>query len=233
MFTEAIPAAKVPSATPLRDAARDGAIYGVMAGLIFGGTFLAANLLYYAPFQLSELAYEFSRFLGIMAMALAVLTIAATLLWAVLALPFRFSRSRSATLFPFNAALIGICIVSVVLTNVARVQAYSAFAKRSQPVVDAILNFEANTGRPPRTLDELVPEYLAKLPTTGFGPNPNYNYVVTIEPTESSPGHWELSANTMNSLLGAVLVYDAKRDYQEKSRYGDWVYFPNYTRRRP
>lgn len=49
---------------------------------------------------------------------------------------------------------------------------------RGEPLVAAIHTFTAENGRPPESLAELVPRYIAAIPTTGIGMSLEFDYVV-------------------------------------------------------
>lgn len=63
--------------------------------------------------------------------------------------------------------------------------------ERGQPLVDAITVYQAEHGRPPAALDELVPEYIDRIPETGIGAHPEFGYRVG-EPEQHDGNEWVL-----------------------------------------
>lgn len=53
---------------------------------------------------------------------------------------------------------------------------FEQLALRSKPLVEAISDYERKLGRPPRTLDDLVPDYLIAVPDTGLDAYSEYVY---------------------------------------------------------
>jgi hypothetical protein len=73
-------------------------------------------------------------------------------------------------------ALVGLCFTRLSWT--ARRFAFSRLAARSVPVIEAIEAYARARGRPPSTLRDLVPAYLADFPRTGMPAYPDYEYVL-------------------------------------------------------
>lgn len=105
-----------------------------------------------------------------------------------------------------------------------RDRALLAFTERSKPLVSAIEAYRKDLGKPPASLKELVPAYLAAIPKTGLGACPEYSYQV-----ENANGlEWELSIAPDPFHFSSAMIYDPLiqvRSYNEGSmRYGDWIY---------
>jgi hypothetical protein len=62
-----------------------------------------------------------------------------------------------------------------------RMNAFASLAERSEPLMAAIKDYEHAHGKPPASLDVLIPEYLAAIPHTGMGAYPEYQYRVVTD----------------------------------------------------
>lgn len=127
----------------------------------------------------------------------------------------------------FLAAFVG----GLVLGRVVWRDQVERFAARSQPLVAAIDAFTADHRRPPETLDELQPQYLAAVPTTGIGAFPEYRYHV-VRPAGDGDNPWELHAIPPSRPMGFdVLMYYPRQNYPARNstgsieRVGTWGYF--------
>lgn len=102
-------------------------------------------------------------------------------------------------------------------------------AERGRPIVDAIKAFEKKNGHPPGSLDELVPDYLDSVPTTGIGSWPEFCYH-TKNPNRHEGNEWDLNA-TVPGVPGfglglGHLMYFPRQNYPEGSiRIGTWGYW--------
>ena len=110
-----------------------------------------------------------------------------------------------------------------------RHQAFVDLAERAGSVTEAIERFAADQRHPPRSLDELVPKYLASLPTTGLRAHPKFQYQTERE----SPwveGPWELSVDVPWGLSFDKFFYWPSHQYPETiyggrvERFGQWAY---------
>lgn len=102
---------------------------------------------------------------------------------------------------------------------------------RAEPLVAAIHKFEATTGKPPQTLAELVPNYLATIPKPGIGTSPEFYYRLP-ERDESIEGNaWMLDVNPPVIGIGFDrFIYLPNQNYPERGwggvleRIGTWAY---------
>lgn len=93
---------------------------------------------------------------------------------------------------------------------------------RSEPLVVAIHDFTAQRGRPPETLDELSPQYLAAVPMTGIGASPEFRYVLG-EPAQYDGNPWVLLVIPPCHPLGFdSLMYFPLHNYPALG-YGGWI----------
>jgi hypothetical protein len=84
----------------------------------------------------------------------------------------------------------------------------SRIIERGAPLVKAIQAYEADTGKPPASLQVLVPRYLVAIPTTGLDASPDYRYDVNQEPRR-----WRLSVR-MEKLGFKHMRFDPSRQYE-------------------
>lgn len=62
--------------------------------------------------------------------------------------------------------------------------------RNSASLVAAIDRYQADHSRPPETLDDLVPKYIAAIPGSGYPPQPDFNYSAHEHPQEG--WRWDL-----------------------------------------
>lgn len=145
-----------------------------------------------------------------------------------------FARRRAEAKFFLLVALIFIptCIGGIVLGHKVRRSGMEAFARRSQPLVAAIHQYERDQAAPPTSLDDLVPDYLPHVPMTGMMAYPAYDYHMGSECEERFLGNaWALSVFTP---LGGInfdrMLYFPQQNYPAQGfggtveRIRDWAY---------
>lgn len=99
------------------------------------------------------------------------------------------------------------------LCDSARRLAFSMLAHRSRAVVGAVDAYVAKHGRPPRTLNDLIPEHLEELPSTGMLAYPEYEYSV---PSPDAPVmlYWyDLGPRNGAAFQGLWKYPDGNRDH--------------------
>lgn len=108
--------------------------------------------------------------------------------------------------------------------------AFELFTSRSLSVVDAIERYERATGRPPESLSDLMPTYLAEFPKTGMALYPDYEYEATSGPC-SIKSKWRLWVNVNESIDMNRLLYCPAQDYERSPKHvrsraavGTWVH---------
>jgi hypothetical protein len=69
----------------------------------------------------------------------------------------------------------------------------NALAARAAPVVDALEKYAHDHGALPRRLDDLVPDYLPKLPSSGFRERPEFGYFTWVD-SSTLRLTWQLEA---------------------------------------
>lgn len=99
--------------------------------------------------------------------------------------------------------------------------AFHLLADRGKSLVNAIEEYEHATGALPRTLDQLVPDYLPDVPRTGMSAYPNYEYA-----TESgmcpNDNAWNITILTGEVLNFDMFFYCPKKNYPPDVG-GNWV----------
>lgn len=99
-----------------------------------------------------------------------------------------------------------------------------------EPLVFAIHEFAAQHGRPPESLEELVPQYIAAIPLTGNGSFPKFRYVVG-EPAAYDGNPWVIIAIPPSLPMGFdQVMYFPLQNYPKVGygggleRFGRWAY---------
>ena len=102
----------------------------------------------------------------------------------------------------------GTSIVSLVLNSVADEGSkglrskFRRIARRLDPLIDAIREYDAYHGRPPESLDELVPAFLASVPGTGRSEYPEIEYEV-FSPSVATVRYWyDLGSRNGQGFVG-------------------------------
>jgi len=167
----------------------------VIGGALVGGIAIGAGLgLVHAALSLSiwhtsGLDSETLLFASRAVLILAIGGCSLLICPALLSLCFR--RTRRGAIVALSAlvpiGLGGVCGLHVDQELARRRQ--SRVVERGALIVQAIARFEADRGRPPLGLHELVPKYLDGIPPTGLVAHPQFEYRAGT-PT----GRWRLSA---------------------------------------
>lgn len=157
-------------------------------------------------------------------------------LFATPVLLFRLSndRTRRESFFYLliSLLLIACCISGIVLGKQIRMAGMRSFAIRSQSLIQAIENFERNNSSPPQSLEDLVPNYLSTIPSTGMMAYPKYRYHVGDEAKEKYAGNpWALSVFTPSGGINFdLMLYFPNQNYPTHGYggtlqpIGDWTY---------
>ena len=152
-----------------------------------------------------------------------------TILVALVALAFPRVRRYSAVLALCSVAYLVAFICSVQLGESVRMSAFHRLAKRSQPLVAAVRAFEQRHGRPPESLQALVPEFLPSVPSTGLGAYPEYRYSTLAMDYEGNP--WVITVFTPSGAINFdQFMYFPLTNYPKRGyggyleRVGDWAY---------
>lgn len=152
-------------------------------------------------------------------------------LFGILGLPFRSTRTVCIQLLLGSFAAIGSVMASIPVADWLRHTSLEEVADKAQPLVNAIHAYERDTGAPPPSLSALVPKYLPKVPGTGFGSSPKFDYYahgVRYRPTST----WYLGFGTTDFGLmdfdeffyDPAQRFDGANPSNYYERFGDWVY---------
>lgn len=125
-----------------------------------------------------------------------------------------------------------VLFVSVQIGVRVRMNASAQLAERSAPLVAAIKGYEQKYGRPPDSLDGLVPEFLPAIPRTGMGAYPEYMYFVASESRPEDGNPWVIIVSTPTGILNFDrFFYYPLQNYPSRSwdgnrveRVRDWAY---------
>jgi hypothetical protein len=148
---------------------------------------------------------------------------------ALAGLVFRRARRCSAILALSAAAYVVAFMVAVQLGQGVRMRAFNRLAERSRPLVAAVRAFEQKHGRPPESLQALVPEFLARVPSTGMGAYPEYRY--STPATNHAGNPWVIKVFTPSGGINFdQFLYLPLTNYPTTGyggwleRVGDWAY---------
>ena len=150
----------------------------------------------------------------------------------VICLLFQRVRRRAAFLLVFAVLLIPCCVAGIVLGHKTRMVCMRAFAQRSQPLIGAIRKYELDHSMPPQSLNDLVPEYLPAVPSTGMMAYPEFRYHTGTEARDRFANNaWALSVATPSGGINFDMVlYFPEQNYPDRGyggsleRVGDWAY---------
>jgi len=131
---------------------------------------------------------------------------------AILAFPFRRVRLGAAQVAVFSVILLLIVIIIIYASSGARDWAFARLAERSEPLIAAIKAYEATHGKPPESLDDLVPAQLTEVPGTGMPAYPNYQY--KLFPADAATRlHWyDLGSRNGQEFAGLWKYPDGERE---------------------
>ena len=126
----------------------------------------------------------------------------------------------------------GIIFVAAVLCLIAgdrlRMFEFAQLAKRGEPIIKAIHEFEQKNSRSPKYLGELLPDYFLTPPSTGMGIYPSFEYEVYSPYAQDA---WELQVPCPEGVLNMdILFYRPSKQYDSREhggwveRIGDWDY---------
>ena len=107
-----------------------------------------------------------------------------------------------------------------------------SFSQRSQSLINAINAYERDHSAPPGSLDDLVPDYLPAVPSTGMMAYPEYQYYTDDEAKEHyADNPWALSVFTPGGGINFdMMLYFPNQNYPDRGygggleRVGDWAY---------
>jgi len=142
------------------------------------------------------------------------------------------TRHRSLFYLLLVVLLVPSCIAGIRLGYITRMAGMRSFAQRSQPLISAIKRFEKDQSIPPKKLQDLVPKYLAAVPTTGMMAYPRFEYHTGVEAQKKYAGNpWVLSVRTPSGGINFdQILYFPMQNYPmhgysgSLERVADWAY---------
>jgi hypothetical protein len=148
---------------------------------------------------------------------------------ALVGLAFQRVRRKSALLALCSVVYLVAFIVSIRVGHSVRMNAFHRLAERSKPLVAAVHAFDQKHGRPPESLQALVPEFIASVPSTGMGAYPEYQYSTPATNHDGNP--WIITIFTPSGGINFdQFMYFPLTNYPKKGyggwleRVGDWAY---------
>jgi hypothetical protein len=140
-------------------------------------------------------------------------------------------RRRALTLLPLCLLYPILFFGSVDRGERIRMKAFTELADRSRPLIEAIENYERHHGSPPRQLQDLVPQFLPAIPTTGLGAYPKYEYELIRDGETWHRNPWLLWVDCTQGFSFDKFYYFPNQAYPTQGyggsweRIGDWAYF--------
>lgn len=141
-------------------------------------------------------------------------------------------RKKFLTIFLVSALYFSSFVICINIGGVIRINGFSRLAERSEPLVNAIKSYNEKYDKPPEELSNLVPEFMAKVSSTGMAAYPKYEYCHGIKADEYYDGNpWVLLVHTPSGGINwDQFMYFPLQNYPEKGyggvlkRVGDWAY---------
>jgi hypothetical protein len=142
---------------------------------------------------------------------------------ALLCLPFANLRKKAFLILVASLIWFGSALMSEKGGESMRIHAFRELAQRSSPIVEAIKNYELTNGAPPNTLEELVPQHLSALPSTGIKAYPYYELYLPKSKADIDGNPWMLFVNTPSGGINFdMLIYLPRENYPDTG-YGGWL----------
>lgn len=142
----------------------------------------------------------------------------------IICLFFQRTRRQSFFYLLFSVLFIPCCIFGIVLGHKTREARMQSFAQRSQSLINAISKYELEKSAPPKSLTDLVPEYIPAVPSTGMMAYPEYEYYTGEVAIENyADNAWALSVFTPSGGINFdMMLYFPNRNYPKRG-YGGWL----------
>ena len=150
----------------------------------------------------------------------------------IICLLFQRTRRQSFFYLLISVFLIPCCIFGIILGQKTRTAGMESFAQRSQILIAAIGKYERDNSGPPQSLNDLVPDYIPDVPSTGMMAYPEYGYHTGDEAKERyADNAWALSVFTPSGGINFdMMLYFPNQNYPQHGyggwleSVGDWVY---------
>ena len=139
---------------------------------------------------------------------------------------WRRTRRGGVQMFVLGVAWLVSGAASIWLEYPIRRHVFHQVAHESTPLVDALHAYQRNTGAPATELQDLVPDYLPKIPKTGLDTFSEFGY--SADPDAQS---WELNISVSSGILNwDQFMYWSSEEYPyyyrggRIERFGRWAY---------
>lgn len=179
-------------------------------------------LLAYSPFSVLNYIGIFMLGVGMMLVLGFIFALGVILVAPFVAL---FRKHRIPALVATGKAFVfAVCYVSGMILGVTTTwrSGVESTIARGEPLVAAIKEYVTANGHPPKSLDELTPQYIEPIPTTGIGIHPQFHYIVD-EPKEYDGNPWVLMIVPPSRPMGFdSILYFPLQNYP-KSGYGGGI----------
>jgi hypothetical protein len=184
---------------------------------ILNSIFIIANWYAVTP-NGSDSGLWYSSILGLIFIGLCVLTPL-----PLIGLFSKRLRNHSIRALGFIAIYSLIAVICIDIGDRVRMHGFKMLAKRSNILITAIKLYEADYGKPPQSLNQLIPKYIKEIPKTGIGAYPTYDYKVGEQAKEFSGNDWALAVFTPSGGINFdQFIYFPKQNYPA-SGYGGWL----------
>jgi hypothetical protein len=156
---------------------------------------------------------------------LILLLIPLSVSFLVVAIFAKKVRSSTISLVGFAIGVFIMLFPSNLIGHELRMNEFEKLADRSNTLISAINSFKKSNGELPDDLQQLVPKYLDKYPTTNMAAYPNYSY--------SKAKNGESFSIVVECGMGILnwdeFIYESNGDYSKFSssvkRVKQWIYF--------
>lgn len=190
--------------------------------ILLPATAFAAFVLVWCLPVLRYGSFYLATCLGMVAFILLI-TACGCLQLSVIGLFLQRYRRQAAFALPLAAVFIGASYAGGCWGIELRMSAFDALAVRSTTLVSAIEQFEKEKGGPPRSLEQLVPDYLDTVPSTGMGGYPEYEYVSGDQAANCEGNDWVLLVPAPGPGMNFdIFMYFPDQNYPETG-YGGWL----------
>ena len=140
----------------------------------------------------------------------------------------------------FRSKVINTLIVTILFVTIAiicirigasiRNDAFFHLADRSSVLIAAIENYKNEKGSPPKTLAELVPKYLPKVPSTKMGAYPEYGYLAGEEAQRYDGNPWVIVIQTPSGGINwDLFIYFPLQNYHKRGYGGSLEIIKNWA----
>lgn len=145
---------------------------------------------------------------------------------------FQRTRRKSFLYLLISVVFIPCCIIGIFYGKKARTMGMESFVQRSQHLITAIKKYELDNSTPPQSLNDLVPDYIPAVPSTGMMAYPEFRYHVGDEAKKHyADNAWALSVFTPSGGINFdMMLYLPNRNYPQHGfggwlePVGDWAY---------